>query len=273
MLDKGHGLLTLEDLGMEEQERDVMNSLIANPHGMILFTGPTGSGKTTSLYAILQALAKPTINVITVEDPIEYDLPGVAQIQVNEKAGVTFASALRSILRQDPDIIMIGEMRDYDTAHIGVQSSLTGHLVLSTLHTNDSISAVIRLVDMGIEPYLAASCIIGTIAQRLARRLCPHCKREDNAPQIIAKQGVQRVYKAVGCHKCNDTGYRGRLGLYEQFVITEEIREAIAAGEAVSKLREQARENGFKTLWEIGIQAVATGKTSPEELMRVAGEE
>lgn len=273
MLDKGHGLLTLEDLGMEENERNTMESLIINPHGMILFTGPTGSGKTTSLYAILQALAKPTINVITVEDPIEYDLPGVAQIQVNEKAGVTFAGALRSILRQDPDIIMIGEMRDYDTAHIGVQSSLTGHLVLSTLHTNDSISAVIRLVDMGIEPYLAASCIIGTIAQRLARRLCVHCRKEEPAPQLIAKQGIERVFRPAGCHKCNDTGYHGRLGLYEQFVINEEIREAIAAGEPVSKLRESARKDGFRTLWEIGLQAVASGKTSPEELMRVAGED
>ena len=168
---------------------------------------------------------------------------------------------------------MIGEMRDYDTAHIGVQSSLTGHLVLSTLHTNDSISAVIRLVDMGIEPYLAASCIIGTIAQRLARHLCPHCKSEDAAPPMIAKHGIQTVYRSVGCRKCNDTGYRGRLGIYEQFVITEDIREAIAAGEAVSRLREQARKNGFRTLWEIGLQAVADGKTSPEELMRVAGED
>jgi type II secretory ATPase GspE/PulE/Tfp pilus assembly ATPase PilB-like protein len=273
VLDKGQGRMTLEGLGMEEQERNIMESLITNPHGMILFTGPTGSGKTTSLYAILQTLAKPTVNIITVEDPIEYDLPGVAQIQVNEKAGVTFAGALRSILRQDPDIVMIGEMRDYDTAHIGVQSSLTGHLVLSTLHTNDSISAVIRLVDMGIEPYLAASCIIGTIAQRLARRLCPHCRREDAAPRIMAKQGIKKVYQPVGCQKCNDTGYRGRVGLYEQFVLTEEIREAIAAGQSVSKLREQARKNGFRTLWEIGLQAVAAGKTSPEELMRVAGED
>ena len=189
------------------------------------------------------------------------------------KAGVTFGGALRSILRQDPDIIMIGEMRDFETAHIGVQSSLTGHLVLSTLHTNDSISAVIRLVDMGIEPYLAASCILGTIAQRLARRLCPHCRKEETAPHLMAKNGVEKVFRPVGCSKCNDTGYRGRLGLYEQFMITEEIRESIAAGEPVSKLREYARKDGFRTLWEIGLQAVATGKTSPEELMRVAGED
>jgi len=273
MLDKGHGLLTLEDLGMEKNEREVMDNLIYRPHGMILFTGPTGSGKTTSLYAILQALAKPQVNIITVEDPIEYALPGVAQIQVNEKAGVTFASALRSILRQDPDIVMIGEMRDFETAHIGVQSSLTGHLVLSTLHTNDSVGAVIRLVDMGIEPYLAASCIIGTVAQRLARRLCPECRREAAPPAVMARQGVDKAYEPVGCPKCNNTGYHGRHGLYEQFIINEEIQEAIVAGVPASKLREIARKGGFKTLWEIGLDAVKSGRTSPEELVRVAGEE
>jgi type II secretory ATPase GspE/PulE/Tfp pilus assembly ATPase PilB-like protein len=186
---------------------------------------------------------------------------------------VTFASALRSILRQDPDIVMIGEMRDFDTAHIGVQASLTGHLVLSTLHTNDSIGAVIRLVDMGIEPYLAASCIIGTVAQRLARRLCPHCRRPISPPAMMARQGVTTAYEPAGCPQCNNTGYRGRLGLYEQFVVDEEIQEAVSAGAPASKLREIARGRGFKTLWEIGLDAVRTGKTSPEELTRVAGEE
>ena len=273
MLDKGHGLMTLEDLGMEKNEREVMDSLIFRPHGMILFTGPTGSGKTTSLYAILQTLAKPQVNVITVEDPVEYALPRVAQIQVNEKAGVTFASALRSILRQDPDIVMIGEMRDLDTARIGVQASLTGHLVLSTLHTNDSIGAVIRLVDLGIEPYLAASCIIGTVAQRLARRLCLNCRREITPPAAMMRQGVIKAYEPAGCSKCGNTGYFGRLGLYEQFVINEEIQEAIASGAPASKLRDLARKDGFKTLWEIGLDAVKTGKTSPDELVRVAGEE
>lgn len=273
MLDKGHGLLTLEDLGMEKNERDVMESLIYRPHGMILFTGPTGSGKTTSLYAILQALAKPQVNIITVEDPTEYALPGVAQIQVNEKAGVTFASALRSILRQDPDIVMIGEMRDFETAHIGVQASLTGHLVLSTLHTNDSIGAVMRLVDMGIEPYLAASCIIGTVAQRLARRLCPHCRERVEPPAVMARQGLTQAYRPVGCSECSGTGYRGRLGLYEQFIMNEELQEAIVEGAPASKLREIARRGGFRTLWEIGLAAVSEGKTSPEELVRVAGEE
>ncbi|MBQ3625762.1 MAG: type II/IV secretion system protein [Synergistaceae bacterium] len=273
LLDKGHGLMTLEDLGMEKRERDIMDSLIHRPHGMILFTGPTGSGKSTSLYAILQALAKPEVNIITVEDPVEYALPGVSQIQVNEKAGVTFAAALRSILRQDPDIVMIGEMRDFETAHIGVQASLTGHLVLSTLHTNDSIGAIIRLTDMGIEPYLAANCMIGTVAQRLARRLCPHCRREIAAPAMMAKQGLTRAFEPVGCEHCHNTGYKGRVGLYEQFVVDEAIQEAFVAGAPASKLREIARGNGFKTLWEIGLSAVESGLTSPDELVRVAGEE
>ena len=271
LLDKGHGLMTLQDLGMEQRERDIMNDLIHRPHGMILFTGPTGSGKSTSLYAILQALARPEVNIITVEDPVEYDLPSVSQIQVNEKAGVTFASALRSILRQDPDIVMIGEMRDFETAHIGVQASLTGHLVLSTLHTNDSISAIIRLVDMGIEPYLAASCMIGTVAQRLARRLCPYCRKEINPPAMMAKQGLQRAFVPVGCEHCHNSGYKGRVGLYEQFVINEAIQEAFVSGASASKLRDIARESGFKTLWEIGLSAVQSGLTSPDELVRVAG--
>ena len=273
LLDKGHGLLTLEDLGMEKRERSIMDDLIHRPHGMILFTGPTGSGKSTSLYAILQALARPEVNIITVEDPVEYSLPGVSQIQVNEKAGVTFAAALRSILRQDPDIVMIGEMRDFETAHIGVQASLTGHLVLSTLHTNDSISAIIRLVDMGIEPYLAASCMVGTVAQRLARRLCPHCRQEITPPAMMTKQGLTRAFAPVGCDKCHNTGYRGRVGLYEQFVINEAIQEAFVGGAPASKLREIARESGFKTLWEIGLSAVQSGLTSPDELARVAGED
>lgn len=273
LLDKGHGLLTLKDLGMEQKERDTMESLIRRPNGMILLTGPTGSGKSTTLYAILQALARPEVNIITVEDPVEYSLPGVAQIQVNEKAGVTFASALRSILRQDPDIVMIGEMRDFETAHIGVQASLTGHLVLSTLHTNDSIGAMIRLTDMGIEPYLAASCMIGTVAQRLARRLCVHCRREIAPPAVMARQGVTKAYEPVGCPECLGTGYRGRVGLYEQFIVDEEVQEAFVSGASASKLREVARKSGFRTLWEIGLSAVDHGLTSPSELVRVAGEE
>ena len=248
VLDKAHGVLTLEDLGMAETERKTMEELIASPNGMILFTGPTGSGKTTTMYAILQALSRPEINIITVEDPIEYDLPGIAQIQVNEKAGVTFASALRSILRQDPDIVMIGEMRDYDTAHIGVQASLTGHLVLSTLHTNDSVSAVTRLIDMGIEPYLASGSLIGVVAQRLVRRICPKCRTQVEPPEVVHSHGVETAYRGRGCEYCNGTGYRGRVGLYEQFVVNNDIAEAISSSASLSKLRKLAKQNGLRTL-------------------------
>ena len=230
---------------MKAGERERLERLIRRPNGMILFTGPTGSGKSTSLYAILQALARPEVNVITVEDPIEYDLlarpevnvitvedpieydlPGVGQVQVNEKAGLTFAGTLRSILRQDPDIIMIGEMRDFDTAHIGIQASLTGHLVFSTLHTNDSVSAVTRLTDMGIEPYLVAGSLLGVVAQRLVRRVCPHCREKFDTTGVVRKNGVKHAWRGRGCEECGGTGYKGRFGLYEQFDVTPEIQEA-----------------------------------------------
>ncbi len=272
LLDKGGGALTLKDLGMDQRELEIMNRIIASPYGMILFTGPTGSGKSTSLYAILQELAKPSVNVITVEDPVEYDLPGVAQIQVNEKAGMTFASALRSILRQDPDIVMIGEMRDFETAHIGVQASLTGHLVLSTLHTNDSISAVARLADMGVEPYLVAGSLVGVVAQRLVRRLCPHCRKPVDVPPLLARQGVSRAWGPAGCTKCSGTGYRGRVGIYEQLFVDDGIREAIARNAPPSEMRALAESQGFRTLWSIGLNLVEQGATSSEELIRVAGE-
>ena len=273
LLDKGSGLLTLEQLGMDAPSREAMDRLIRNPHGLILFTGPTGSGKTTTMYAILQELARPSVNIITVEDPIEYDLGGVGQIQVNEKAGVTFPSALRSILRQDPDIIMIGEMRDYETAHIGVQASLTGHLVLSTLHTNDSISAVVRLIDMGVEPYLAAGSLLGAVAQRLVRTICPSCRTEREAPPLFRKEGLSSVTVGKGCDACMGTGFLGRVGLYEQFVLDDGLREAVSAGLPQSRIRAEARSRGFRTLWELGIDALREGKTSPEELLRVVSPE
>lgn len=272
LLDKGGGALTLKDLGMDHRELEIMNRIIASPYGMILFTGPTGSGKSTSLYAILQELAKPSVNVITVEDPVEYDLPGVAQIQVNEKAGMTFASALRSILRQDPDIVMIGEMRDFETAHIGVQASLTGHLVLSTLHTNDSISAVARLADMGVEPYLVAGSLVGVVAQRLVRRLCPNCKKPIEVPPLLARQGVTHAWGPDGCSRCSGTGYRGRVGIYEQLLVDDDLREAIARNAPPSEMRTLAERQGFRTLWSIGLNLVEQGATSSEELIRVAGE-
>ncbi|MDR1965427.1 MAG: GspE/PulE family protein, partial [Synergistaceae bacterium] len=273
LLDKARGLLSLEELGMAAEERGRLERLVRAPHGMMLLTGPTGSGKSTTLYAILQALARPEVNIITVEDPIEYDIPGVGQVQVNEKAGITFASALRSILRQDPDIIMIGEMRDFDTAHIGVQSSLTGHLVLSTLHTNDSVSAVSRLKDMGVEPYLIAGSLLGVVAQRLVRRICPKCKKQVQAPEPMReKYGLKQAFRGSGCDMCSNSGYRGRFGLYEQFDITPEASDAISSGASLSALRALARENGMRTLLELGIERAAAGDTTPEEVLRVAGE-
>ncbi|HPJ27125.1 MAG TPA: GspE/PulE family protein [Synergistaceae bacterium] len=272
ILDKTRGLLSLEDLGMDPEERAVTERIIASPHGMILLTGPTGSGKSTTLYAMLQAIARPEVNIITVEDPVEYDVPGIAQIQVNEKAGVSFASALRAILRQDPDVVMVGEMRDYETAHIGVQASLTGHLVLSTLHTNDSISAVTRLVDMEIEPYLVGGCLVAAIAQRLVRRNCPLCTEECEVPLYLKKRGVRKAFRGRGCEACRNTGYSGRVGLYEQFVVNETLREAIARRAPLGELRKLAEAEGFVSLFDRGIRKVEQGMTSPEELSRVAGE-
>lgn len=273
LLDKARGLLTLEDLGMKEDELARINELIRQPNGMILFTGPTGSGKSTSLYAILRKLARPEVNVITVEDPIEYDLPGVGQVHVNEKAGLTFASSLRSILRQDPDIIMIGEMRDFDTAHIAVQSSLTGHLVFSTLHTNDSVSAVTRLIDMGIEPYLLAGSLLGVVAQRLLRKICPHCREEAEVTEAMRKHGITKAWHGCGCERCGYTGYKGRTGIYEQFNVTPKIQQAISAGATVAELTRLARETSdFYTLTELGLRAVEAGETTYEEMLRVTGE-
>lgn len=273
LLDKTRGLFTLEDLGMKEHERERLDELIMHPNGMILFTGPTGSGKSTSLYAILQRLAKPAVNIITVEDPIEYDVPGVGQVQVNEKAGLTFANSLRSILRQDPDILMIGEMRDFDTAHIAIQSSLTGHLVLSTLHTNDSVSAVTRLFDMGIEPYLVAGSLIGVVAQRLVRRICPYCKEEIEPGEAMRRSGITKAWRGHGCPKCANTGYIGRFGLYEQFDVTPSIQDAISRKAPIAEMRKLARDTSdFNTLFELGVRAVNNGETSPQEMIRVIGE-
>jgi type II secretory ATPase GspE/PulE/Tfp pilus assembly ATPase PilB-like protein len=272
LLDKKEGLLTLDQLGMPGKSRAALEEMVRRPYGMVLFTGPTGSGKTTSLYAILQMLARPEVNVITVEDPIEYDLPGVGQIQVNEKAGVTFASALRAILRQDPDIIMVGEMRDFETAHMGVQASLTGHMVLSTLHTNDSPSAVVRLADMGVEPFLVAGSLLGVVAQRLVRRVCTSCAAEAEAPPAFRKLGVETVQRGTGCERCMGTGFYGRTGLYELLVMDEHLREAVSGGASATRIRALARERGFKSLWETGVKRVRQGVTTPEELYRAVGE-
>ena len=261
LLDKQAGRLQLETLGMDPQVLAKLDGLIRQPHGIVLVTGPTGSGKTTSLYAALARLDASTSNILTVEDPVEYDLPGISQIQVNAKIDMTFALALRAILRQDPDIIMIGEIRDLETAQIAVQASLTGHLVLATLHTNDAVSAINRLIDMGVEPFLLASSMLGVLAQRLVRRLCSHCKQED-----AAHPGT---WRPLGCAACNHTGYSGRTGIHELFCIDDEIRSLIHQGAGEQALRIAARQAGMFSLREDGERWVRSGATAPEEILRV----
>jgi general secretion pathway protein E len=263
LLDKERGRLEPEKLGMAPDTLAALDRLVKQPHGIVLVTGPTGSGKTTTLYAMLSRLDAATSNITTVEDPIEYDLAGIGQTQVNPRIDMTFARALRAILRQDPDVIMIGEIRDLETAQIAVQASLTGHLVLATLHTNDSASAVTRLLDMGIESFLLSSSILGILAQRLLRKLCPECRRQE---------GAGGRWRAVGCPSCGQVGYVGRTGVYELLEIDEALRTAIHAGESEQRLRELARVRGFRTLHEDGARWVETGVTSSEELLRVTRE-
>jgi general secretion pathway protein E len=232
--------------------------MINQPHGIVLVTGPTGSGKTTTLYAALSRLNATTTNILTVEDPIEYDLIGVGQTQVNARIDMSFAKALRAILRQDPDVIMIGEIRDLETAQIAVQASLTGHLVLATLHTNDAAAAVTRLLDMGIEPFLLSSSLLGVMAQRLVRKLCEHCKQPDG-----------QYWKAVGCDKCGHTGYHGRVGVYELLQTTEQIRAQIHNRASEAEIRHAAQAAGMKTMREDGERWLLDGTTTPAELLRV----
>jgi general secretion pathway protein E len=261
LLDKQAGRLDLARLGMDDAELSHMDRLIKEPHGIVLITGPTGSGKTTTLYAALSRLDATALNIMTVEDPIEYDLDGISQTQVNAKIEMSFALALRTILRQDPDVVMIGEIRDLETAQIAVQASLTGHLVFATLHTNDAVSAVNRLVDMGVEPFLLASSLIGVVAQRLVRRLCMECRKAD---------GV--AYGAVGCAACNKTGYRGRSGIYEMLTVDDGLRRLIHGRTAEQELRDYAVAHGMRSLRQDGARWVAQGVTTPEELARVTGE-
>jgi general secretion pathway protein E len=259
LLDKERGRLEPEKLGMAAETLAAFDRVVKQPHGIVLVTGPTGSGKTTTLYAMLSRLDATTTNIMTVEDPIEYDLEGIGQTQVNPRIDMTFARALRSILRQDPDVIMIGEIRDLETAQIAVQASLTGHLVLATLHTNDSTAAVTRLLDMGIEPFLLSSSVLGILAQRLLRRLCTECRQRD----------ADGHWRAVGCPACGMSGYSGRTGIYELLEVDEWLRAAIHEREGEQKLRELARGRGFRTLSEDGGRWVASGVTSAEELLRV----
>lgn len=274
LLDKQAGRLDLSQLGMDDATLATMDRLIREPHGIILITGPTGSGKTTTLYAALSRLDSASLNIMTVEDPVEYDLDGISQTQINARIEMSFARALRTILRQDPDVIMIGEIRDLETAQIAVQASLTGHLVFATLHTNDAVSAVTRLVDMGVEPFLLASSLIGVGAQRLVRRLCVECRQPISHPQFqpLPKSSPGIFYKPQGCGACNQSGYRGRTGIYELLTVDNELRRYIHDRAPEQDLREYVVSRGMRSLRDDGMRLAAQGVTSPEEVARVTRE-
>jgi general secretion pathway protein E/type IV pilus assembly protein PilB len=275
LLDRSSVLLGLDKLGMSERDLDLTKTILERPHGIILVTGPTGSGKTTSLYAALSQINDVQRKIITIEDPIEYQLHGINQIQVSRKAGLTFASGLRSILRHDPDVVLVGEIRDAETAEIAIQASLTGHLVFSTLHTNDAPTALTRLVDMGIEPYLVASSLEAVAAQRLVRVICPHCKE----PLTSSEAAVLRqrfddklpdlLYKGRGCKNCQETGYRGRIGIFEMMLVTDDIRSLILENASARDLRRIAAYQGTTSLREDGFRHVREGRTTVEEVLRV----
>jgi general secretion pathway protein E/type IV pilus assembly protein PilB len=279
LLDRSSVLLGLEDLGMSQEDLGILSRFLELPHGIILVTGPTGSGKTTTLYAALSRINSVVRKIVTIEDPVEYHLRGINQIQVSNKAGLSFARGLRSILRHDPDVILVGEIRDRETAEIAVQASLTGHLVFSTLHTNDAPGALTRLVDMGIEAYLVASTLEVVIAQRLVRLTCPHCKEAftpKNMETLRTEFGMDlpdQLYRGVGCQECRSIGYMGRKGVFEQMVVNESVRAAITEGATPRRLRELAVENGMKSLREDGFRYLRDGLTTVEELLRVTKDE
>jgi type IV pilus assembly protein PilB len=272
ILDKSGGLMRLEDLGLAEEMLVQYRRAITRPYGLILVTGPTGSGKTTTLYATLAILNTPEKNIITIEDPVEYHLKMVRQSQVNPKAGLTFASGIRSILRQDPDIIMVGEIRDLETAQTAIQAALTGHLVLSTLHTNDAVGAIARLLDMGVEPFLIGSALVGVVAQRLVRTVCPRCKEPHAVPPHLLNSlglGLQvTFYRGRGCHFCRDTGYRGRIGMFEFLPMSEPQRELVTMRSSAAELKRLALQEGMQELRTDGIRKAARGITSLEEVLR-----
>lgn len=269
LLDKSQKLYTLEEIGFGEDELDVFRHLISVEHGLILVSGPTGSGKSTTLYAALQEINSHEKNIITLEDPIEYRLEGVSQIQVSERKGMTFASGLRNVLRQDPDIIMVGEIRDQETAVMAIQSALTGHLVFSTLHTNDAASAVTRLLDLGIEPYLVSSSLVGVLAQRLVRRICKHCAQSIDISKKYSNVPKGNYQEGQGCEKCRGTGYKGRLGLLELLVADISIRNLIQKSGNAGDIKSQSIRSGLKTLRDDGIKKAARGLTTLEEVNRV----
>ncbi|HOW35228.1 MAG TPA: ATPase, T2SS/T4P/T4SS family [Candidatus Omnitrophota bacterium] len=274
-------LYSFEELGLSRRDLNILDMLIKKPHGVVFVTGPTGSGKTTTLYACLSRVNKVDRKIITIEDPIEYQLGGVTQIQINPRIGLTFAAGLRSMLRHDPDIMMVGEVRDFETAEIAIQVALTGHLVFSTLHTNDAASGVVRLIDMGVEPYLVSSSVECFIAQRLVRIICPRCKQPVKAAVDMAKdfglneQEVSQIvfYEGKGCEACKFTGYRGREGIYEFLVLNEEIRDMILNRATAQQIKNKAIQAGMRTLRQDGWEKIKNGITTPGEVMRVTQEE
>ena len=271
VLDKTSFRFTRDDLGFTEKENVYINKMLAKPHGIILLTGPTGCGKSTTLYSFLKEVNTPAVNIVTVEDPVEYVMQGINQTQVNAKANMTFATALRSILRQDPDIIMIGEMRDEETAEIAVRAAITGHLVFSTLHTNDAAGAITRLEDMGIADYLVADALVGVIAQRLVKRLCPECRRRSKTSQgemkMLGLNEPVTIYRPQGCQYCNNTGYKGRVAVHEIMYMNENMRNAVSREKNLEVLRKLARQNGMVTLWSSCRELVLSGVTSIQQLM------
>lgn len=275
ILDKTAFDLSKVNLGLTDRDIHILDDITKKPYGMLLVTGPTGSGKTSTLYSLLRDLKNEENNIITLEDPVEYSVEGIVQVNVNTKAGLTFSSGLRAILRQDPDIIMVGEIRDEETATMAMRSAITGHTVLSTLHTNDAASTIIRLLDMEIPPYLICSSLTGVVAQRLSRKLCDNCKEEYLASSYekellgVSNKEEVKLYKAVGCSKCSESGYKGRTGIFEIMVISPKIKEMIYKRENISEIRKQAIKEGMRTLFESGRNLVLDGKTSINELMRI----
>jgi type IV pilus assembly protein PilB len=280
LLDKSKKAPSLVELGLSDEMQRKLTELVSHPTGALLVTGPTGSGKSTTLFSVLTQISRPEINVITVEDPVEYRLPGVNQVQVHPRAGLTFATALRSILRSDPDVVMVGEIRDGETARISIEAAMTGHLVLSTLHTNDAPSALTRLNEMGVEPFLTGAAVTGVLAQRLARKLCSHCcelytPSVDEllaarvSPDVAAAGDGMVLYRKRGCPRCNQTGYRGRIGIFQLLSMTEEIAGLAAAKASREEIERSALGTGMRTLWDDGLAKVASGLTSLEELARV----
>lgn len=277
ILEKGTFLIGLEEIGMARDDLVLMEKLVQSSHGIILVTGPTGSGKSTTLYSALQRVNRADVNIITVEDPIEYQMPGIGQIEVKPKIGLTFAAGLRSILRQDPDVILIGEIRDHETAEMAIQASLTGHLVFATLHTNDSAGAITRLINMGIEPFLVTSSTIAIMAQRLVRRLCNECKQEiEPEPEQVRELGISeeailglKAYTANGCDACMNRGYRGRMGIFEMLRMTPKVQDLALRGVDSNVIKKEARKQGMRTLREDGARKVFEGRTTIEEVLRV----